>query len=141
MVSAQQIEDSLIRGLQRLSAPYQQALQILRDENARMNGETNSGSVTTGSASTSICDRLRPSMELIAECEATVRPLRQQWNSLQKTPDGELKTLIDEQATVLKELIRLLNLVEQRFVNDRIQLGTSLDQAQRQNAARKAYQA
>jgi hypothetical protein len=130
MHSEQQIETELKKGMRRIGAPYQMALKILRSY-----------------ATSEDCDiqeitlQLRPSMDLIAECERSLAPFREQWNQLQTTAHGELAQLIEGQSILLKELIERLNVVENRMATSRKHLASRLDVTQRQNAMRQAYQA
>ncbi len=130
MNSEKQIEKQLITGLRRLSVPYRKAVEILREQKA----------ADDGAMDQSVCTRLKPSMELIAEYEVTIAPLRAEWNCQHRKPAGELKHVVDDQAVILQELISLLNHVEQRLANSRWQLGAKLDISQRQTAMRDAYQ-
>lgn len=137
MTSEQQIERELIVGMRRIAVPYQKALQLLRAHNV----PADSATAVMTAPSVDISALLRPSMEMIADYESTLGPLRNQWNALDKDADGELKTLIDEQAGVLQELIALLDTVESQLAGSRSQLASRLDVSQRQNAMRQAYQA
>lgn len=127
MLSETQIEEKLVQGMRKIAVPYKKALQILRQHDADPTG------------STDLPSRLKPSMEMIAQYETTVGPLRTQWNALQKTPNDALKSLVAEQSDVLQELIALLNTVEQQMAGSRSHLASRLDVSQRQNAMRQAY--
>lgn len=137
MHSAQQIERELIVGMRRIAVPYQKALQILRAHNV----PADSATAVMTTPGTDISALLRPSMEMIADYESTLGPLRSEWNALEKDANGELKTLVDEQAGVLQELISLLDAVESQLAGSRSHLASRLDVSQRQNAMRQAYQA
>lgn len=127
MLSETQIEDKLVQGMRKIAVPYKKALQILREHSV------------TPSGANDLPSRLKPSMEMIAEYESTVGPLRNQWNALQKTPDAELKDLVSEQSDVLQELISLLDNAEKQMSGSRSHLAERLDVSQRQNAMRQAY--
>lgn len=129
MLSEQQIESDLTRGMRRIAAPYKNALAILRQQ---VDAETTDLNDITA--------KLKPSMQLIAECEQTLAPLRDEWKLLKKPAHGELGQLFEEQTALLRELIERLNTFEERMVNSRNHLGSRLDASQRQNAMRQAYQ-
>ncbi|MEZ6123118.1 MAG: hypothetical protein R3C49_08095 [Planctomycetaceae bacterium] len=120
--------------MRRITVPYRTALGILRD----YSGTTESSSAEALS-DTSVLNRLRPSMELIAACERDVAPLRSQWNSENTEPGSELSQLIEEHSALLKELIELLNRVEARMTISRQRLGAELDDSAKHNAMRNAY--
>lgn len=140
MTSEQQIESELIAGMRRLVAPYQTAIKILRDEDDhRTASDTENQDVQESSGDTDICERLKPCMEVIAECENTIHPLRTAWNGLRKSAEGELQQLVNEQSALLQELIALLNRLEGRIVSSRSRVGRQLDESQQRKAMREAY--
>jgi len=135
MHSKAQIETDLILGMRRISVPYRKALDILRQQTT----ESAASKQTPPQFGADVCLQLRPSMEMIADCEQQVAPLRAAWNKLQEPADGELRRLIDEHSDLLSELIELLNGVEQTMLTSRSHLGPQVDDSQRRNVMRQAY--
>ena len=138
MDSETQIEKELVRGMKRIAVPYRTALGILREHQAAAKLRTEAGIPTD--TIVDVCSLLRSPMEMIANYEVTVAPLRTQWNGLRKTAGRDLQQLIDEQSILLQELVELLDDAEQQMKSSRTQLATRLDESQRQSAMRQAYQ-
>ena len=137
MHSETQIEAQLIKAMKRIAVPYRSALSILREHHAAPT--TRAGVASSPTNQTRICELLQRPMEMIADYERTVGPLRTQWNSLRKTANGDLQQVIDEQSKLLKELMELLDGVEQQMLSSRTHLASRLDDSQRQMAMRQAY--
>lgn len=129
MLSETQIEEQLVLGMRKIAVPYKKALQILLEHHA------------APADSVDLSSRLKPSMEMIAEYETTVGPLRAKWNALDKTPKQPLKLMVSEQSALLLELITLMDAVEKQMAGTRSHLAARLDVSQRQNAMRQAYSA
>jgi len=81
MSSPKNLEERLLAGMKRLTVPYQEALSVL---------ETQKGNVD---AMSTLMERLRPSMELIAQLESEVQQLRTQWNESGHQAGSELSEL------------------------------------------------
>ena len=129
MLSEMQIRTELIRGMKRIAVPYQATLNILRNEEIAESDDVQELTV-----------RLQPSLQMIAEYEKSLAPLRTEWNRLNGGPDSELRQLIDRQSNLLQELLERLAALERRAMDSRSEIASQLDESQRRNAMRKAYQ-
>lgn len=128
MSSPKNLEERLLAGMKRLTVPYQEALSVL---------EMQKGNVD---AMSTLMERLRPSMELIAQLESEVQQLRTQWNESGHQAGNELSELSTLHGDLLKQLIDGLNAVEQAVSNQRNRVGSQLDSSARENEMRRAYQ-
>lgn len=135
MSSNQQIEQQLVTGLRRIDAPYRQALAILDELSL---GEPESR--LSMSDHLKVSEKLKPSMQVITDCEEQLAPLRQQWRDLGVQPGPDLAELLTGQTDLLKRLIDRLNIAEKDMTTGRAELGLKLDQSQKHDVARQAYQ-
>lgn len=135
MSSNPQIEQQLIAGLRRIDAPYRQALSIL-DQMPQGNADSR----LSMSDHLKVSEQLKPSMQIIAECEKQLIPLREQWRDLDDRPGPELQELLSGQTELLRKLIERLNTAEADMTSGRAELGLRLDQSQKHVVARQAYQ-
>ena len=144
MHSAQQIEQQLIRGIKRILVPYRRALAITQGPDSEAHQDpTREGSPETtpleGPRSGEIVDRLRPVMEMIAEMETTLRPIREQWTSLNASPGETLQRLLGEQAEVLQSLMTQIDQIEAQMLATRDALLPDVDSSAEQQKVRQVY--
>lgn len=128
MLSETQTEAALVKGMKRMAVPFQTALDVLKKQCTLENPDLQM-----------VTARLQVSMQMIAEYELVLSPLREQWNGLQKTPHSELTQLIEQHSRQLQELLELLDRMAQQISTSRNQLASRLDAAQRRTAMRQAY--
>lgn len=135
MPSKKQIEEQLVVGLRRIDAPYRQALTILDEVSQR-----DRRNPLPLAEHLQLSERLRPSMEIIADCEQQLAPLREQWREFDSQPGDELQELLSNQSNLLKRLIERLNDAESDMTTSQSALGMELDQSRAHVAMRQAYQ-
>ena len=127
MSSHGNLEQSLLAGMKRLTVPYQEALSVLESQ------QDDIASMST------LMERLRPSMELIATLESEVQQLRTRWNEGTNQAGRELSDLSTLHGDLLKRLIERLNGVEQAVSTKRKRVASELDSSARENEMRRAY--